>query len=76
MAKEIGLEENDKDFDGIPIYLQWYILGALQVLALNNDMIFHQEVRRTFFNKCKGYNDETIKAFLTINKKDIDYMGM
>ena len=49
-------------------YLQWYMMGALEILNLSDDIKFHQKVRAHFFNKAKEYGKETMKALLTINK--------
>jgi len=66
----------DKDFETLPEHLQWFVVGAIEVLSRLNDIKFHQEVRAHFFNKAKEYNDDTLKAFLIINKIDIDRMGL
>ena len=66
----------DNDFNSLPEYLRYFVIGALEVLSLNKDMEFHQKVRQSFFNRGKEFGNDTFKAYLTINKLDIEGMGI
>ena len=70
------MKSSSEEISQFSEYLQWYMIGILEILSQSNDIKFHQKIRQYLFNKAKEYNDETLTALLTINKIDIDRMGM
>lgn len=71
------IENNiNRDLDTLPENLKWFVLGALKVLLQVKDIKEHHSIRRYMFEQAKLYGDDTKKAFLTINKLDIDHLGM
>ncbi len=74
----------NKDLEEFDEITRGFILGALLILSLIPNLKTHLEIRERLFNKTKELSKENNielkgcigRAYLTINKIDIDKMGL